>query len=252
MAIVGAGPGPSSGVGGGGLGLRAQDFYPSWGPSRREAAWIALDIGLYFTPFAALALTNKARLGIKLLLAERQASKAQDAFRLGQTSVKILGSTPVRTGLMVALSAPGAVVTSSGLWVVPLMVGDIRDASIAYYRDREGRIRVISPNLSHIQFESRGAQGTVLPAARRAESFFSEDGIQRLAATSLSRTSPSQWHIAILSGRSRGIPAEHPLAEGPRTRARSAPTHRGKKISPWCQRHKRRHWCAVTRARAKT
>ncbi len=248
MAIVGDGPGPSSGVGGGGRGLQAMDFYPSWGPNRREAFWIALDIGLYFTPLQALALTNKARLAIKLALAERKASKAQDAYRLGRVSAEILTSTPGRTGLMVAMSAPGAVITASGLWVVPLMAGDIRDASIAYYRDREGRIRVISPNLSHIQFESRGVQGTVLPAARRAGSFFDEDGIQRLARTNLPRTSPENLVISRTSR--KGLQRGNPLAEGPGSRVRSTPSRSGKTITPFCPRHKRRHWCNVTRGKS--
>ncbi len=226
------------------------DFYPSWGPNRREAAWIALDIALLFTPMSVLSGINKGRLALKLWKLERAADKTHDAYRLGAASRDFLIGRKIRTGAMVALGAPGAFVTTSGIWVIPLQAATVRDTVIGIYRDREGRIRTYLPNLSNPLYESRGGQGTVLPAARRPRSFFSGDGIVKLAATNLSRTSPSQWHIATQSGRSSSTAAQHPLAEGPRTRARSAPTRRGKtKISPWCPVHRRRHWCTVTRAK---
>ena len=249
MGIVGDDFGGSvPGVGsGGGLGLTAMDFYPSWGPSRREALFLGLEAALYFTPLTALAFSNKVRLGIKLFLMEKKADKTIDAYRIGTATREYLLARKYRTAFLVATSAPGAFVTASGLVVFPLMAGDFREIAIAYYMDREGNIRVILPNLAHKTYESRGDQGTVLPAARRSRSFFDEDGIAKLAATDLSRTSPSQWHIAT-TGTNRNFRG-NPLAEGPVTRARSAPTRSGKKkISPWCRIHKRRHWCSLTRA----
>ncbi len=251
MAIVGDGSGGAvPGVGAqGGLGLTAMDFYPSWGPNRREAAWIALDIALLFTPISLLSGINRGRFALKLLRAERAADKTVDTYRLGAAAGDILIQRRVRTGLMIGLGAPGAFVTTSGLWIVPLMGSEIGNATIGIYRDREGRIQTFLPNLSHPQYESRGGQGTALPAARRPRTFFDEDGIARLKPINRSRTSPSQWHIATLSGRSSNMAAQHPLAEGPRTRSRSEPTRRGKTISPWCPVHRRKHWCNVTRAK---
>lgn len=247
MAQVGTGPGGmSQGVGSGSLGLGAADFYPSWGPSRREAAWLALDVALLFTPVAAFSAINRARLLSKLIKAERAADKTTDVYRIGAASRDFLLSRPVRTGLMIGLATPGAVMTSSGMWVFPAMMSTGRDTAIAYYRDREGRIRVISPNMSHQQFESRGVQGEVLPAARRTESFFDKDGIQRLSSFKRPRTPIPKWSFTTRSG--EGLDRGNPLGEAPRTRARSAPTRRGNKITPMCPVHKRRHWCNVTRA----
>ena len=247
MALVGAGPGGvSHGIGSGSLGLRAGDFYPSWGPSRREAAWLALDVALLFTPIAAFSAINRARLLGKLIRAERTADRTTDAYRLGAASRDFLLSRPVRTGLMVGLGTPGAVMTASGMWIFPAMTGVARDSAIAYFRDREGRIRVISPNLSHQQFESRGVQGEVLPAARRTESFFDKDGIKRLSSFKRPRTSLPKWSFTTRTG--EGLARGNPLGEAPRSRARSAPTRRGNKITPLCPVHKRRHWCNVTRA----
>ncbi len=247
MAIVGAGPGPSSGVGSGGLGLSAMDFYPSWGPDRRQALWLAIDIGLLFTPVSVLSGINKGRLLVKLYRAERTADKTIDAYRLGHAARDVLIARKVRTGLMVGLGAPGAFVTTSGIWIIPSMAGTVRDAAIGVYRDREGRVKLYLPNLSNPLYESRGDQGTVLPAARRSRSFFDEDGIARLKSINRSRTSPSQWRLASRTDRTNY--AVNPLAEGPRSRARSAPTRSGKKISPWCPVHRRKHWCNVTRAK---
>ncbi len=247
MAVVGAGPGPSSGVGSGGLGLRAGDFYPSWGPSRREAAWLALDAALLFTPLAAFSAINKARLLRKLIRVERAADKTTDAYRLGAASRDFLLSRPIRTTLMAAMTAPGAVLTASGMWIFPMMGVAGRDFAIAYYRDREGRIKVISPNLNHPQFESRGVQGNVLPAARRTRSFFDEDGIERLSSFKRPRTSLPKWSFTTHAR--KGLARGNPLAEGPGSRARSGPSRRSNQITPpKCPVHKRMHWCNVTRA----
>ncbi len=249
MAIAPGGPGSIPGTSSGGLSLSGMDFYPSWGPNRREAAWLAFDIGLLFTPASLLSGINKGRLALKLLRAERAADKTVDTYRLGAAARDILIQRRVRTGLMIGLGAPGAFVTTSGLWVVPMMASEVGDVAIGIYRDRDGRIRTFLPNLSNPQYESRGGQGTVLPAARRPRSFFDGKGIATLASTNVSRTPQSQWSIATLSGRASNMAAQHPLAEGPRTRARSAPSRRGKTISPWCPVHRRKHWCNVTRAK---
>ena len=131
MAIVGSGTSGIPGSSGtAGYDVRARSLYPTWGPNRSEVFWLAVDVGLYFTPLSAIAVGNRLRLSLKLIQAERKASKAQDTYKLGVVSREILISQPFRTGMMGAMAAPGALWTASGMWIFPMTASAYRDATI--------------------------------------------------------------------------------------------------------------------------
>ncbi len=235
MAIVEAAS-PDPGMGN----LEIGDFYPSWGPNRYQTAtFLLFDVAPLFTPFAMISGIRKASYIRKLIQAYRGADKATDAARLaavGQAMVDM----PIRTGLIMA----GGTTLVSGQWVIYNMGTDVAQVSVGIYLDREGRVRTFLPSDQLI--ESRGGQGVVLPAARRPRSFFSEDGIARLSEIERSRTPLNIWPVA--TGTTK-IQRGNPLAEGPGSRPRRGPSRRGKTISPYCPRHKQRHWCPVTRGK---
>lgn len=182
-----------------------------------------------------------------LYVAGRGGDKAFDTARV----VDKAGDMQVGTTLFAAGMAGSAAYYGTPLHLRDQAFQTVGETTIMYYRDREMRIRAILPServINQLWGQSRGVQGEVLPAARRtAESFFDKDGLQRLSSFKRPRTPIPKWSFTTRSR--KGLARGNPLAEGPGSRARRAPTRRGKQITPWCPVHKRRHWCNVTRAR---
>ncbi len=228
-----------SGVTGGpiGPGTVGGWYRAAGGPSRWTIAYhLIVDVAPMFTPFAFISSIRKASYIRKLLQAGRSGDKAFDAVRVADAAT----SMPIRTGLI----AGGILGTqSAGVWATRQTVETVRNVTVIFYMDREGRIQSYLPSDSFLH-KSRGDQDVVLPAVRRSQSFFDKDGIARLSSFRRPRTSQTYFRV----GKGEGNAAQHPLGEAPRSRGRRSPTRRRKITPPKCPRHKQRHWCSVTRA----
>lgn len=175
------------------------DFLPSWADTRREQAWLAFDIVTIMVPGGAMISgLSKAKWLRRFYKAERTSDKA----RIGEASVQTMIDMPIRTGLMlsgVALNTPvGPFYWNSRV------VQTYGDASIMYYRDREGVIRTILPSERSIEQSTRPGDSLTSKPGGQARRFTSGSGLASLSSVS-----------------GGGQPERFSIARGTRTRRKS-------------------------------
>ena len=213
------------------------------GPSKLEtASFLAFDVAPLFTPFAAISGFRRASFLRKIISAGRAGDKAFDvALAADKAGDMRLASTLFAAGFL-----HNATYYGTSKWAHRQIMQDIGESTIMYYMDREGRIKAILPSdLVISQFKGQGEQSRSLTKQTRSSQspLVEGTGIERLRSFSRPSTLASNWVIA--SSR-RDRPRKSSTSGG---RDRREPTRSANKISPWCPRHKQRHWCSVTRAK---
>jgi hypothetical protein len=176
------------------------DFLPSWADTRSEQLWLAFDIVTIMVPGGAMISgLSKAKWLRRFYKAERASDKTK-AF--GVASAEVMTAMPIRSGLLLS---GVAVNTPVGPFYWHRRVAQVyADATIMYYRDREGRIRSYLP--SDFQIEQ---------STRTGDSLTSKPGVQPKRFTSGSGLA------SLSSVKGGGQPEKFSIARGTRTRRKS-------------------------------
>lgn len=179
---------------------RGSDFLPSWADTRREQAWLAFDIVTIMVPGGAMISgLSKAKWLRRFYQAERASDKTK-AF--GVASAEVLTAMPIRSGLL-GLGLARHTPVGPFYWTGQV-AQTYKDATIMYYRDREGKIR------SYLPSDLQNEQST-----RTGQSLTSRPGVQATRFTS------GTGLASLRSVKGGGQPEKFSIARGTRTRRKS-------------------------------
>lgn len=179
---------------------RGSDFLPSWADTRSEQLWLAFDIATIMVPGGAMISgLSKAKWLRRFYRAERASDKTK-AF--GVASAEVLTAMPVRSGLL-GLGIARHTPVGPFYWTGQI-AQTYKDATIMYYRDREGKIRSYLPSdLQNEQSTRPGVSLTSKPGGQ-ARRFTSGTGLASLSSV-----------------KGGGQPEKFSIARGNRTRRKS-------------------------------
>lgn len=175
------------------------DFLPSWADSRSEQLWLAFDIATIMVPGGAfISGLSKAKWLRRFYKAERTSDKA----KIGEATVQTMVDMPIRSSLL--LSGIAANTPVGPFYWHGQVFQTYKDATIAYYRDREGKIQSYLPSDFLIE-----------QSTRTGDSLTSKPGVQPKRFTSGSGLA------SLRSFKGGGQPETFSIARGTRTRRKS-------------------------------
>ena len=217
------------------------------------AKFLLIDVAPYAVGLGVLTSLSKLRYLRTLWKAEQKADKAVDTYKAGQAALDYAGTHYVKTTLFVWGLTSTAITAGTPVYVLYRTADDALTTYIGYRIDRDtGKLISFIPDQDKIrQLKSHRRQDTGLTSTYRSllnpQGFFTGDGLSHLANT--------EWRMAPSPKWSPATPASSTRVNRPMTtRPRSGPKgSRPDKITPhrvrgpWCPRHRRRHWCPVTR-----
>lgn len=181
--------------------VRARDAYPL---TRWETAGLILDVGLLFTPFAAVSAIRKAtyiRKGI-------QTVRAATAGKRVAAVEKYMVERPIRTFLFAGGTAGGYIMSPvSPVYTHIVMARTTGDVFVAFYIDREGKIFSFLPSDQFIRdyHQSSGEDSllTIRTGTPDSSSFYDGNGLAALKSIKGSTPPLPKWTLTS-SKKSRG------------------------------------------------
>lgn len=196
MAITGAGPDVDYGD----TRIGFWDINPL---TKMQTAKAIIDVGLLFTPLAIFS-------GIRRAMYVRRGIQATRAAPAGSRMLAVeryMVERPIRSTLFLAGGTAGVTVSPiSPIYPQILLAQGTADHLIAYYMDREGRIKSFIPTDVFIReyLESLGEDSTSTGTPPSFRSFYDLDGLGAMK-TIMGATPITSFEIAPYTGNARKI-----------------------------------------------
>lgn len=217
-----------------------------------DIAPYAIGLGI----FTSLRKINYLR---KLAKAEKAADKTVDTYKLGQAAGAYAEQHYIATVLFTWGLTSTALVMGSPVYVLYRTASDATEVYIGYRIDRDsGKLIGFIPGEGILrQLQSHRRQDTGLTSTYRSllnpQGYYSGDGLSHLANTEWRLAPAPKWSPAtpeVTTRDNRPMTTRPPLdslqGSGPKG-ARPDQITPNRVRGPWCPRHRRKHWCPVTR-----
>lgn len=212
------------------------------------AKFVVVDVLPWYVGVGFLTSLSKFRYARTLWKAEQKADKAADTYKAGQAALDYAGSHYVKTMLFTWGLSSTVIMTGTPIYVLYSSADGTIRTYIGYRIDRDsGKLISFIPDQDfYRQLRSRSRQDTGLTSTYRnlldPAGFYSGSGLSRLAENQMAATPSSKWSPATPD---RSTRVNRPMTTRPAGRRATASSKLTR--SPWCPKHRVRHWCSVTR-----